>query len=47
MVRIPEDLLKKDKGDLILEIPHLIEALTKIVDITKNPQMLTILDTNT
>jgi len=47
MVRIPEDLLKKDKGDLILEAPHLIEALTKIIDLTKKPQMLSILDSKT
>ncbi|CAG9768110.1 unnamed protein product [Ceutorhynchus assimilis] len=47
LVRIPEDLLKKDKGDLILEVPNLIEAITMIVDITKDPSLLTIIDTTT
>ncbi|XP_060520350.1 unconventional myosin IC-like [Cylas formicarius] len=44
LVRIPEDLLKKDKGDLILEVPHLIEAITMIIDVTKDPSLLTIID---
>lgn len=35
------------QGDLILEVPHLIEAVTIITDTTKKPEMLTILDTNT
>ncbi|KAF5286700.1 hypothetical protein FQA39_LY16183 [Lamprigera yunnana] len=44
MVRIPEDLIKKDKGDLILEFPYLIEAISKIINFTKTPAMLAILD---
>ncbi|XP_008200294.1 unconventional myosin IC [Tribolium castaneum] len=44
LVRIPEDLLKKDKGDLILEVPHLIEAVTYIINVTDNPGLLTIID---
>lgn len=47
MVRIPEELIKKNKGDLILEVPHLIEALTKIIDLTKNSSQLSILDSKT
>ncbi|XP_024942663.1 myosin-IB isoform X2 [Cephus cinctus] len=43
IVRIPPEL-KKDKGDLILEVPHLIEALTKAIDITKNPKILNIVN---
>ncbi|XP_043282313.1 unconventional myosin IC [Venturia canescens] len=41
IVRIPPEL-KKDKGDLILEVPHIIEALTKAIDITNNPKILKI-----
>ncbi|XP_020296336.1 myosin-IB isoform X2 [Pseudomyrmex gracilis] len=44
VVRIPPEL-KKDKGDLILEVPHLIEALTKAIDITSNPNILKIVNT--
>ncbi|XP_015522437.2 unconventional myosin IC isoform X1 [Neodiprion pinetum] len=43
IVRIPPEL-KKDKGDLILELPHIIEALTKAIDITKNPKILSIVN---
>lgn len=43
IVRIPSEL-KKDKGDLILEVPHIIEALTKAIDITSNPEILNIVN---
>ncbi|XP_012269556.2 unconventional myosin IC [Athalia rosae] len=43
IVRIPPEL-KKDKGDLILEVPHIIEALTKAIDITNNPKILSIVN---
>ncbi|KAJ8981685.1 hypothetical protein NQ317_003406 [Molorchus minor] len=43
LIQIPENLIKKDKGDLILEVPHLIEAVTMIMDIVKNPKALTII----
>ncbi|XP_044757784.1 unconventional myosin IC isoform X2 [Coccinella septempunctata] len=46
LVKIPEDLLKKDKGDLILEAPHLIETVTRIISITKDERMLMIADKN-
>ncbi|XP_043514195.1 unconventional myosin IC isoform X1 [Frieseomelitta varia] len=44
IVRIPPEL-KKDKGDLILEVPHIIEALTKAIVITNNPNILKIVNT--
>ncbi|KMQ88374.1 myosin-ib isoform x3 [Lasius niger] len=44
IVRIPPEL-KKDKGDLILEVPHIIEALTKAINITSNPNILKIVNT--
>ncbi|KAL1501336.1 hypothetical protein ABEB36_006675 [Hypothenemus hampei] len=47
VVRIPEELIKKDKGDLILELPRLIEAITIILDVTKDPNMLAIIDAST
>ncbi|CAH1179586.1 unnamed protein product [Phaedon cochleariae] len=43
LVQIPEDLVKKDKGDLILEVPNLIEAITMIVDTVQNSDMLRII----
>ncbi|XP_012274963.1 myosin-IB isoform X2 [Orussus abietinus] len=43
IMRIPPEL-KKDKGDLILEVPHIIEALTKAIDITQNPKILNIVN---
>ncbi|XP_046992260.1 unconventional myosin IC isoform X1 [Schistocerca americana] len=46
LLRIPPDL-KKDKGDLILEAEPVIEAVTKIVDITKKPQLIKILEADT
>ncbi|KAK0170717.1 hypothetical protein PV328_008530 [Microctonus aethiopoides] len=46
IVRIPPEL-KKDKGDLILEVPHIIEALTKAIDITHNPKILNIVNKET
>ncbi|XP_075220204.1 unconventional myosin 61F isoform X2 [Lycorma delicatula] len=41
LLRIPPDL-KKDKGDLILEVPYLIEAITKIISVTNKPEMLNV-----
>ncbi|XP_034942192.1 unconventional myosin IC isoform X2 [Chelonus insularis] len=46
IVRIPPEL-KKDKGDLILEVPHIIEALTKAISITNNPKILNIVNKET
>lgn len=44
LVRIPEEFMKKDKGDLILEVPNLIEALTFLINATQNTEQLTIID---
>lgn len=33
------------QGDLILEVPHIIEALTKAIKITSNPNILKIVNT--
>ncbi|KAK9503588.1 hypothetical protein O3M35_010117 [Rhynocoris fuscipes] len=41
LIRIPPQLTK-DKGDLILEVPNLIEVITKIVNITNNTNLLNI-----
>lgn len=46
LLRIPPEY-KKDKGDLILEVGHIIEAVTKIVDVTKKPQSVKIVDAGT
>lgn len=43
LVKIPDDLMKKDKGDLILEVPNLIEMLTIIISVTQNKNSLTII----
>ncbi|XP_037024276.1 unconventional myosin IC isoform X1 [Bradysia coprophila] len=44
LVRIPIEL-KKDKGDLILEVPHIIECCVWILDVTGRRQILQIVDT--
>lgn len=44
LVRIPMEL-KKDKGDLILEVPHIIECCVWILDVTGRRQILQIVDT--
>ncbi|KAF6200600.1 hypothetical protein GE061_005043 [Apolygus lucorum] len=41
LIRIPPNLTK-DKGDIILEVPHLIEVITKLIQITKNSDLLNI-----
>jgi len=44
LVRIPMEL-KKDKGDLILEVPHIIECCVWILDVTGRRQIIQIVDT--
>lgn len=44
LVRIPVDL-KKDKGDLILEVPHLIECCIWLMETTAKKQIVTIVNT--
>ncbi|XP_057322308.1 unconventional myosin IC isoform X2 [Microplitis mediator] len=46
IVRIPPEL-KKDKGDLILEVPQIIEAITRAISITNNPRILNIVNKET
>ncbi|XP_073956777.1 unconventional myosin IC-like isoform X1 [Choristoneura fumiferana] len=46
LVKIPQEL-KKDKGDLIISVPHLIEALTIVTDYSKKPELIEIVDTRT
>ncbi|CAH0548019.1 unnamed protein product [Brassicogethes aeneus] len=43
LVILPEDLYKKQKGDIILEVPNLIEAMTTIVYSTKKNSQLTVI----
>jgi hypothetical protein len=35
------------QGDLILEAGHIIEAVTKIVDVTKKPQSVKVMEAGT
>jgi myosin-1 len=46
VLRIPPEY-KAHKGDLILEVGHIIEAVTKIVDVTKKPQSIKIVQAGT
>ncbi|PZC85823.1 hypothetical protein B5X24_HaOG215185 [Helicoverpa armigera] len=46
LVKIPQEL-KKDKGDLIISVSNLIEALTIVTDYTKKPELIEIVDTRT
>jgi myosin I len=50
LIRIPLLEMKKDKGDLILDVPELIECCIWILDVTKEyggdySQILNIIDT--
>ncbi|KAK9736480.1 Unconventional myosin tail, actin- and lipid-binding [Popillia japonica] len=47
LVKVPEELLKENKGDLILKVPHLIEMMTITMDILKKPSLLTFVHTKT
>lgn len=44
LIRIPEESMKKDKGDLILQVPNLIEAITFMISVTQRTEQLTIID---
>ncbi|XP_045772593.1 unconventional myosin IC isoform X2 [Maniola jurtina] len=44
LIKIPQEL-KKDKGDLIISVSHVIEALTIVTDYTKKPEIIEIVDT--
>lgn len=43
LIRIPSEL-KEDKGDLILEIPELIECCIWIIEATKKKNIIQIID---
>lgn len=43
LIRIPAEL-KKDKGDLILDIPHVIECCIWIITATSNKNIIEIMD---
>lgn len=43
IVRIPIEL-KNDKGDLILEVPHIIECCVWIIDVTGQRQIVNVVD---
>ncbi|KAJ2949317.1 hypothetical protein O0L34_g6270 [Tuta absoluta] len=46
LIKIPQEL-KKDKGDLIISVSHLIEALTIVTEFTKRNNIIEIVDTRT
>ncbi|KAF2362429.1 Myosin head motor domain, partial [Trinorchestia longiramus] len=46
LIQTPMENHEKDKGDLILRLPNAIEAVTKIVALSDNPDALTIADSN-
>lgn len=47
LIKIPLDQLKKDKGDLILDIPNVIECAIWIVTAARNKKIVQIIDTAT
>ncbi|ROT71995.1 putative myosin-IB isoform X3 [Penaeus vannamei] len=47
LVQIPVENAKRDKGDLILNVPNVIEAVTKMISISDNPEVLKIAETET
>lgn len=46
LIQTPPENHDKDKGDLILRLPKVIEAITKIVTLSDNPEVVTIADSN-
>ncbi|XP_037794658.1 unconventional myosin IC-like isoform X1 [Penaeus monodon] len=47
LVQIPVENAKRDKGDLILNVPNVIEAVTKMISISDNSEVLKIAETET
>jgi myosin-1 len=43
LVRIPVEM-KKDKGDLILDVPHIIECCTWFMKATSNKNVVQVID---
>ncbi|KAG0695254.1 Myosin-IB [Chionoecetes opilio] len=46
LIQIPPENAKKDKGDLIINVPNVIEAVTKLVSVSDNTEMLKIAATD-
>ncbi|XP_076054733.1 unconventional myosin 61F isoform X2 [Oratosquilla oratoria] len=46
LIQIPPENAKKDKGDLILNVPNAIEAVTKIVSVSDNNEVLYIAESS-
>lgn len=46
LIQIPPENAKKDKGDLIINVPNVIEAVTKIVSVSDNTEILKIAATD-
>ncbi|KAG7168346.1 Unconventional myosin IC-like [Homarus americanus] len=42
LIQIPAENAKRDKGDLIISVPNVIEAVTKIITVSDNPEALKI-----
>lgn len=47
LIKIPLDQLKKDKGDLILDIPNVIECAVWIATAAKSKTIVQIIDSAT
>lgn len=46
LIQIPVENAKKDKGDLILNVPNVIEAATKIITVSDNSEVLKIAESD-
>ncbi|XP_018019486.1 unconventional myosin IC [Hyalella azteca] len=46
LIQTPQENHEKDKGDLILRVPHVIELVTKVVALSDNPEALTVADSD-
>jgi len=46
LVQTPPENHSKDKGDLILQLPNVIEALTKVIAANDDPAVLSVADTS-
>ncbi|KAK8726218.1 hypothetical protein OTU49_010428 [Cherax quadricarinatus] len=40
LIQIPVENAKRDKGDLIVSLPNVIEAVTKIITVSDSPEVL-------
>jgi myosin-1 len=47
LIKIPLDQLKKDKGDLILDIPNVIECAIWIATAARNKNIVQVIDSAT